>query len=386
MGYPFMAIDFTLTDEQKELQKLARRFAKEQIVPVAAEYDAREEVPWPIVEKLHQVGLLNAIIPEEYGGLGLGMLDEVIIGEELAWGCMGIYTIPMASDLGITPLLLAATHRQKQRFFKKLTEKPALAAFALSEPGNGSDAAALRTKAVREGDHYVLSGTKTWISNGGEAEFVVVFATIAPELRHKGVIALVVEKGTPGFKANKLHDKMGQRASGTYELVFEDVRVPAENLLGQEGDGFKIAMNTLDKTRIPVAAGSVGIARRAIEESIKYAKERETFGKPIADHQAIQFKLAEMFMGMETARAYTYYAAWLTDQKLPQAHAAAVVKAYASEMAFEAANQAIQIHGGLGCMHENPGEKLVSDAKLNQIYEGTNEIQRLIIARHILNG
>lgn len=380
-----MPIDFSLTDEQKELQKLARRFAKEQIAPVAAEYDAKEEVPWPVIEKLYGVGLLNAIIPEEYGGLGLGMLDEVIIGEELAWGCMGMYTIPMASDLGITPILLAGSHEQKQRFFKKLLDKPALAAFALSEPGNGSDAAALRTKAVRDGDHYILNGTKTWISNGGEAETVVVFATFAPELKHKGVVAIVVEKGTPGFSANKLHGKMGQRASGTYELVFEDCRVPVDNLLGQEGDGFRIAMNTLNKTRIPVAAGSVGVARRALDESAKYAKEREAFGKPIADFQAVQFKLAEMLMGLETARSYTYYAAWLTDTHQPQAHAAAIAKAYASEMAFNAANEAIQIHGGFGYMHEYPVEKLLRDVKLNQIYEGTNEIQRLVIARHVLS-
>jgi acyl-CoA dehydrogenase len=385
MGYPLMPVDFTLTEEQKELQKLARRFAKEQIAPIAALYDAKEEVPWEVVEKLYEVGLLNAIIPGEYGGLGLGMLEEVIIGEELAWGCMGIYTIPMASDLGITPILLAGNREQKQRFFKKLTEKPALAAFALSEPGNGSDAAALRTRAVRDGDHYVLNGTKTWISNGGEAEIVVVFATVAPELRHKGVVALVVEKGTPGFSANKLRGKMGQRASGTYELVFEDCRVPVENLLGKEGDGFKIAMQTLDKTRIPVAAGSVGVARRALEEATRYAKEREAFGKPIAEFQAIQFKLAEMLMGLETARTYTYYAAWLVDTHQPHSHAAAIAKAYASEMAFEAANQAIQIHGGFGYMHEYPVEKLLRDVKLNQIYEGTNEIQRLIIARHILS-
>ncbi|MBF6594955.1 MAG: acyl-CoA dehydrogenase family protein, partial [Thermaceae bacterium] len=301
-------------------------------------------------------------------------------------GCMGMYTIPMASDLGITPVLLAGNPEQKERLFKKLLEKPTLAAFGLSEPGNGSDAAALRTKAVRDGDSYVLNGTKTWITNGGDAEFVVVFATINPEARHKGVVAIVVEKGTPGFKANKLHGKMGQRASATYELVFEEVRVPAENLLGKEGDGFKIAMATLDKTRIPVAAGSVGVARRALEESAKYAKEREAFGKPIAEFQAVQFKLAEMLMGLETARAYTYYAAWLTDQHLPQAHAAAIAKAYASEMAFNAANEAIQIHGGFGYMHEYPVEKLLRDVKLNQIYEGTNEIQRLIIARHILNS
>ncbi len=379
-----MPIDFSLTEEQKQLQALARRFAREQIAPIAAEYDQKEEVPWQIVEKLHELGLLNAIIPEEYGGLGIGMLEEVIIGEELAWGCMGIYTIPMASDLGITPILLAGTHEQKERFLRPLTEKPALAAFALSEPGNGSDAAALRTRAERDGDYYILNGTKMWISNGGEAEVIVVFATVDPAKRHKGVVALVVEKDTPGLTANKLHGKMGQRASGTYELVFENVRVPVANRLGEEGEGFKIAMNTLNKTRIPVAAGSVGVARRALEEATKYAKEREAFGRPIADFQAIQFKLADMYIGLETARMYTYYAAWLCDQGLPHAQASAVAKAYASEIAFKAANEAIQIHGGYGYMHEYPVEKLLRDVKLNQIYEGTNEIQRVIIARNLL--
>jgi acyl-CoA dehydrogenase len=368
-----MPIDFSLTEEQKQLQALARRFAREVIMPVAREYDEKEEVPWAIVERLHEVGLLNAIIPEEYGGMGLKMLDEVIVGEELAYACMGIYTIPMASDLGITPVLLAGSEEQKARFLR-----------ALSEPGNGSDAAALKTRAVRQGDYYVLNGTKMWISNGGEAEWVVVFATINPELRHKGVVALVVEKGTPGFQAVKIHGKLGQRASGTYELVFEDVKVPVENRLGEEGEGFKIAMQTLNKTRIPVAAGSVGVARRALDEARKYAKEREAFGRPIAEFQAIQFKLADMLMGIETARMYTYYAAWLADQGLPHAHASAIAKAYASEMAFEAANQAIQIHGGYGYVREFPVEKLLRDVKLNQIYEGTNEIQRLIIARHVL--
>ena len=379
-----MPIDFSLTEEQRQLQALARRFAKEVILPVAREYDEKEEVPWPVIEKLHEVGLLNAIIPEEYGGMGLKMLDEVIVGEELAYACMGIYTIPMASDLGITPVLLAGTEEQKERFLRPLTEKPALAAFALSEPGNGSDAAALKTRAIRQGDHYVLNGTKMWISNGGEAEWVVVFATGNPELRHKGVVALVVERGTPGFKAIKIHGKMGQRASGTYELVFEDVKVPVENRLGEEGEGFKIAMQTLNKTRIPVAAGSVGVARRALDEARKYAKERQAFGQPIANFQAIQFKLADMLIGIETARMYTYYAAWLADQGLPDAPASAIAEAYASEIAFEAANQAIQIHGGYGYVREFPVEKLLRDVKLNQIYEGTNEIQRLIIARHIL--
>lgn len=380
-----MAIDFSLSEEQRQLQALARRFAKEQIAPVAGEYDEREEVPWPVIRQMHALGLLNVGIPEETGGLGLGMLDEVIIGEELAFGCMGIYTIAMASELGITPVLLAAGPEQKERLLRPLTEKPALAAFALSEAGNGSDAAALRTRAERHGDAYLLNGSKMWISNGGEAEIVVVFATLNPEAGHKGVVALVVEKGSEGFSANKLHGKLGQRASGTYELVFENVRVPVENLLGDESAGFKIAMRTLNKTRIPVAAGSVGIARRALEESIHYAGEREAFGRPIADLQAIQFKLADMEIGLQTARTATYYAAWLADRDDP-AHisASAVAKTYASEAAFEAANQAIQIHGGYGYMHEYPVEKLLRDAKLNQIYEGTNEIQRVIIARDLL--
>ncbi len=379
-----MPIDFSLTEEQRQLRALARRVAREVILPVAGEYDEREEVPWPIIEKLHEVGLLNASIPEAYGGMGLGMVDEVLIGEELAYACMGIYTIPMASELGITPVLLAGTEEQKRRFLTPLTRKPALAAFALSEPESGSDAAALRTRAVRDGDFYILNGTKMWISNGGEAEWIVVFATVNPELRHKGVVALVVERDTPGLKVHKIHGKLGQRASGTYELVFEEVRVPVENRLGEEGQGFKIAMETLNRTRIPVAAGSIGVAQRALDEAKRYAKERQAFGQPIANFQAVQFKLADMLIGIETARAYTYYAAWLVDQGLPHAHASAIAKAYASEIAFEAANQAIQIHGGYGYVREYPVEKLLRDVKLNQIYEGTNEIQRLIIARHIL--
>lgn len=299
---------------------------------------------------------------------------------------MGIYTIPMASDLGITPILLAGTHEQKQRFFKKLTEKPALAAFALSEPGNGSDAAALRTRAVRDGDYYVLNGTKTWISNGGEAETVVVFATVNPELRHKGVVALVVEKGTPGFKAHKLHGKMGQRASGTYEAGLRGLPGAGGKPAGPGGRRLQDRHADPGQDPHPGGCGQPGVARRALEEATRYAREREAFGKPIAEFQAIQFKLAEMLMGLETARTYTYYAAWLVDTHQPHAHAAAIAKAYASEMAFEAANQAIQIHGGYGYMQEYPVEKLLRDVKLNQIYEGTNEIQRLIIARHILKG
>ncbi len=382
-----MALDFSLTDEQKQLQQLARRFAREQVAPRAAEYDQNEQVPWELVEQLYEIGLLNISVPEEAGGLGLGLVEEVIIGEELGWADMGFYTIPMASELGITPILIAGTEEQKRRFLGPLTERPSLAAFALSEPGNGSDAAALRTRIVREGDEYVITGTKMWISNAKEADFNVVFATFDPALRHKGVIAIVVENDREGVSFNKIHGKMGQRAAPTYEIIYDDVRVPVENRLGEEGAGFKIAMLTLDKTRIPVAAGSVGVARRALDESAKYALEREAFGRPIADFQAIQFKLAEMKMGLETARIYTYYAAWLADRNDPEhISASAIAKAYASEMAFYAANEAIQIHGGYGYVNDFPVEKLLRDVKLNQIYEGTNEIQRIIIARNILKA
>ncbi|WP_022801981.1 acyl-CoA dehydrogenase family protein [Deinococcus ficus] len=377
-------MEFTLSDEQRQLQQLARDFTRKEITPIAAEYDQKEETPWQVVEKAFEVGLLNVGIPEHAGGIGLGMLDECIVGEELAYGCMGIFTVLMASELGITPILVGGTEEQQKRFLGPLTEKAGLAAFALSEPNNGSDAAAMGTTAVLDGDEWVINGTKMWISNGGLAEVTVVFATTDRQGGHKATVALVVPKDAPGFTYNKIKHKMGQRASLTSELVFENVRVPRENQLGGLGDGFKIAMKTLDKTRIPVAAGSVGIARRALDESVKYSKEREAFGKPISNFQAIQFKLAEMAMGIETGRLMYQKAAWLVDQGQPHGYESAIAKAYCSEMAFNAANEAIQVHGGYGYVGEYPVEKLLRDSKLNQIYEGTNEIQRVVISRQLL--
>ncbi|WP_291426799.1 acyl-CoA dehydrogenase family protein [Deinococcus sp.] len=377
-------MDFTLSDEQRQLQQLARDFTRKEIIPIAAEYDQKEELPWQVVEKAFEVGLLNVAIPEHAGGLGLGMLDECLIGEEIGYGCMGIYTVLMASELGLTPILVGGTEEQQKRFCQPMTEKAGLYAFALSEPNNGSDAAAMHTMAVLDGDEWVLNGTKMWISNGGMAEWTVVFATTDRQGGHRATVALVVPKDAPGFTYNKIKHKMGQRASLTSELVFENVRVPKENQLGGLGDGFKIAMKTLDKTRIPVAAGSVGLARRAMEESIKYAKERAAFGKPIAEFQAIQFKLAEMAMGIETGRLMYQKAAWLVDQHQPHGFESAIAKAYCSEMAFDAANEAIQVHGGYGYVGEYPVEKLLRDVKLNQIYEGTNEIQRVVISRNLL--
>lgn len=377
-------IDFELSDEQKQFQALARDFARDHVIPVAARHDREESFPDAVIETAHHLGLLNVGVPEAVGGLGLGLLDEVIIGEEIAFGCMGIYTILMASELGMTPLLLAGTAEQHERFLAPLLDGPRLAAFALSEPDNGSDAAAMSTRAEFDGDEVVISGVKTWITSGGIADFNVVFATFDPALKHRGVVAVIVERGAEGFSSNKLHGKLGQRASSTHELVFDHVRVPRSNVIGEPGDGFKIAMRTLDKTRIPVAAGAVGVARRALAESRAYALERHAFGKPIADFQAIQFKLADMKIGVETARWQTYRAAYLADAGQPHAEAAAIAKAYASDTAFDAAQEAINVFGGYGYMSEYPVEKLMRDVKLNQIYEGTNEIQRLVIARHVL--
>ena len=378
-------IDFSLTDEQKQIQTLARQFAKDTLIPGAAGWDEEEAFPYEAVEQAHKLGLLNTIIPPEVGGLGLGMVDEVIIGEELGYGCMGVYTILMASELGLTPLLVAGSPEQHERFLAPLLDGPKLAAFALSEPDNGSDAAAMKTRATFEGDEVVLQGNKMWITNGGLADITVVFATFDPEAGHRGTLAVVVEKDAPGFSHQKIHGKLGQRASYTSELVFDGVRVPKSNILGSPGDGFKIAMKTLDKTRIPVAAGSVGVARRALDVSLAYAQERAAFGKPIASFQAIQFKLAEMKMGIETARWQTYYAAWLVDNAQPHTEASAIAKCYASDMAFKAANEAIHVHGGYGYVKEYVPEKLLRDIKLNQIYEGTNEIQRLVIAKGLVN-
>lgn len=377
-------MDFSLNDEQRQFQQLARDFTRKEIMPIAGEYDISEEMPVALIEKAFQAGLLNMIIPEHAGGLGLGMFDECMIGEEIAYGCMGIYTILMASELGITPILVGGTEEQQKRFLSPLTEKAGLAAFALSEPNNGSDAAAMHTTAVLDGDEWVINGTKMWITNGGVADITVVFATTDRQGGHKATVALVVPKDAPGFSYNKITHKLGQRASLTSELVLENVRVPKENQLGGLGDGFKIAMKTLDKTRIPVAAGSVGISRRALDESVKYSKEREAFGKPISSFQALQFKMAEMAMGIETGRLMYQKAAWLVDQGMPHGYESAIAKAYCSERAFDAATEAIQIHGGYGYVGEYPVEKLLRDSKLNMIYEGTNEIQRMVISRNLL--
>jgi acyl-CoA dehydrogenase len=374
----------SLSDEQRALQELARQFARNEIAPIAPEADRIEEYPWELVEKAHSIGLINTTVPEQYGGAGLGYFEDCLIAEELAAGCAGIYSSFVASTLGLTPLNIAASPDQMERLMKPFCAQPALAAFCLTEPGAGSDVAAVRTRARRDGDSYILNGTKRFITNGGVAKLYTVTATLDPELRHRGLVLLVVPHDSPGLSVGKKEDKMGQRAGNTREVIFEDVRVPASNRLGEEGKGFKLVMQTLDKIRAEVAAAALGVGRAAMEAALEYAKEREQFGRPIASFQAIQFKLADMATKLEAARLLVWRAAWLADQGLRNSYESAIAKSFAADSAMEIATEAVQVFGGYGYIKEYPVEKYMRDAKLLQIYEGTSEIQRIVIARSML--
>ncbi len=374
----------SLSDEQQALRELARRFARNEIAPIAAEADRIEEYPWDLVEKAHAIGLINVTVPEDCGGAGLGYFEDCLIAEELAAGCAGVYSSFVASTLGLTPLNIAASPEQMERLMKPFCAEPALAAFCLTEPGAGSDVSSVRTRARRDGDSYFLNGTKRFITNGGVARLYTVTATLDPELRHRGLVVLVVPSGSPGLTVGKKEEKMGQRAGDTREVIFEDVRVPVENLLGEEGDGFRLVMQTLDKIRAEVAAAAVGVARAAMEAALGYAKEREQFGRTIASFQAIQFKLADMAIKVEASRLLVWQAAWLADQGLRNSYESAIAKCFAADSAMEITTEAVQIFGGYGYVKEYPVEKYMRDAKLLQIYEGTNEIQRLVIARSML--
>jgi acyl-CoA dehydrogenase len=378
-------IDFSLTEEQKALQKMARDFAQNEMAPLAAEYDESGEFPWPIIRKAHELGLINITIPEEYGGMGGTAIEDCIIAEEIFAGCAGMGSSMLANNLANMPIILAGTHEQKERFLTPLVDEPMMAAFCLTEPGAGSDVANLRTAIAKDGDDYVLNGTKMFITNGGVAEQHVVFASFEPGKRnYRAFCAFVVPRDTLGVSVGKKENKMGHRASNTTEVIFENARVPKENLLGREGEGFKIAMMTLDKARAAIAACSVGIARAAFEAARDYAKERQTFGKPLAAHQAIQFMLADMVIKIETARLMCWKAAWLADNDLPNNLESSIAKCYATDMCMDVTTDAVQILGGYGYSKEYPVEKYMRDAKLMQIYEGANQIQRMVIARNIL--
>jgi acyl-CoA dehydrogenase len=377
-------IDFNLSEEQLALQEMAREFALKEMRPVASKYDQSHEFAYDVMGKAFDAGFLTANIPEAYGGGGLSGLDLAVISEELAAGCAGLFTSMMACSLATTPLILFGTEAQKREFLVPLTKKMSLAAFCLTEREAGSDAGAVKTHAVKDGDHYVINGSKCFITNGGVADLYTVIANTSPNKGARGLTAFIVPRTTPGITIGKAEDKMGQRASNTSELFFEDVRVPASNILGRERYGFITAMKTFDQTRASVGAASVGLARAAMEYSISYAKTRRQFGKPIALYQATQFKIAQMAIEIQAARHLVYHSAWLADQGKPNGAESAMAKAFASDIAFAAANEAIQIHGGYGYMRDYPVEKLLRDAKLFQIYEGTNEIQRLVIAHEVI--
>lgn len=378
-------IGFTLTEEQKQLQETARKFAADVMRPVAAHHDHTEEFPDKVLRKAHELGLMNLIIAEEHGGLGLSGVDGCIVTEELAWGCAGMATSLMANDLAISPIVLDASEEQKREWLPKFGDYR-LASFCLSEPGAGSDVAGMSTHARRDGDHYILNGAKQWITNATYADQLTVFATVDKTQRHKSLVALIVDAKTPGITIGKPEDKMGQRASNTAPVIFEDVKVPVANRIGEEGQGWQVAMRTLDKSRPMVAALCVGLARAAMEHAIEYANERKQFGQPIANFQGIQFLIANMGMKTQASRLLTWQAAWALDAGLRNTLYSSYAKSFAADTCMEVTTDAVQVFGGYGYTKEYPVEKLMRDAKLMQIYEGTAQVQRMVIARELLKG
>ena len=376
-------ISFGLSDEQRALRDLAREFAAKEIRPVAADYDDRSQHPGDVIAKAHEVGLMNPHIPEEYGGPGLPAFEQILVGEELAWGCSGIATSMVANILGSLPVILAGSDAQKGEWLPSLVEEPLLCSFALTEPGAGSDVSAIQTTSVRHGDEYVLNGSKMFITNAGQAAWFVVFASTNPEAGHRGLSAFLIPADSDGVVVERHLDKLGQRATDTSALAFQEVRVPASSRLGEEGEGFKIAMRTLDLTRPGTAAGAVGVARAAFEHSVDYAKSRVQFGQPIAMNQGVNFLVADMAAEIEAARLLTWQAAWLIDQGERATLQSSYAKRVSADTAMKVTTDAVQIFGGYGYMKEYPVEKLMRDAKLFQIYEGTSQIQRLVIAREI---
>jgi acyl-CoA dehydrogenase len=376
-------VDFTLTDEQKALREMAHDFAEKEIRSVAWELDVDGTWPQDIINKAWEIGLMNSHIPEEYGGVGASYLDGCLIEEELAWGCSGVQTTVGANGLAAAPVLLAGSEETKKKYLGMLTERPALASFCLTEPSAGSDVSGMRTRAVRKGDKYVLNGSKCFITNGGYADWFTVYAKTDPDAGHRGISAFVVPKDDTVI-VDKKEDKMGQRASNTATITFNDTEIPAENLLGEENKGFKVAMMTLDRTRPGVAAMATGIARAAFEMAVDYSKERVQFGVPIAMHQAIQFMIADMSTKIHLSRLATWNSAVLLDQGHRNTIESSHAKRFAADTAMEVTTDAVQVFGGYGFIKEYKVEKFMRDAKIMQLYEGTAQIQRLVIARETL--
>jgi acyl-CoA dehydrogenase len=379
-------LSFELNPEQTQLKETARRFALEEIIPVAARYDESEEFPEPIARRAWELGLMNLEVPRELGGLGLGVLDTCLLLEELNYGCAGITNAIAANGLAATPVIVAGDDEQKRRYLGQLTSEFSFAAFCITEPGAGSDVAGLSTTYRRVGDSFVLNGTKHFISNGTVAHWYVVFATADRKARHSGISAFVFPADRPGIKKHSMHGKLGQRAADTGEIVFEDVEVPKSALLGVEGQGFRIAMQTFDRSRPEIGAIAIGISQRALDEAVRYAKERQQFGQPIAQFQAVQFMLADMAIDIEAMRLLTYKAAWMVDSGAAASIVSSYAKAFGGDHAMRITTDAVQVFGGYGYMKEYPVEKLMRDAKLLQIYEGTSQVQRVVIARNLLKA
>lgn len=376
-------VDFTLTDEQKDLRELAHSFAEKDIRPVAWEYDKDGDWPEDVIKKAWEVGLMNTHIPEEYGGPGLDYLSGCLIEEEIGWGCSGIGTSIMCNGLATAPVILGGSEEIKKQYLGMLTEEPKLASFCLTEPDAGSDVSGMRTTAVKKGDKYVINGSKCFITNGSHADWYTVYAKTDKDAGHKGISAFVVPREA-GVTVDKKEDKLGQRASNTATISFNDVEIPAENLLGEENKGFKLAMMTLDRTRPGVVAMAVGIAQAAFEFARDYSKERVQFGVPIAMHQAIQFMIADMATKVAAARLLVWNSAVQLDQGQRNTLMSSHAKRFAADSAMEITVDAVQVYGGYGFIKEYPVEKLMRDAKIMQLYEGTSQIQRLVIARETL--
>jgi acyl-CoA dehydrogenase len=385
------SINFCLSDEHREIQRLARDFARKEIAPQAEHYDKTHEYPWPIVREAQKLGLTTMAVPEQYGGLGLSLFEECLVTEELAWGCSGISTAIGVNGLGVLPIIIAGTEEQKTEYGGRMADGQ-LAAYCVTEPEAGSDVAGIQTTAVRDGDDYVLNGGKTFITGATNASFYTVLAYTNPAVRddrrqrYTGMSFFVVHRDWPGISVGKPFDKMGQHASDTAEVIFDNVRVPAGYRLGEEGTGFATTMKVFDKSRPSVAAGAVGVAQRALDEAIKYAKERMTMGQPIWQHQAIGHMIADMAMQIEAARMLVWRSAWDYDRGERNTIHAAMAKAYAADSAMKITTDAVQVFGGYGFMSEYPVEKLMRDIKIYQIYEGTSQIQRNIIVRELFRS
>lgn len=379
-------LSFEPSPDQRALVDNVRRFVKDRIIPIAAQCDEEEKFPTDVFEAAWELGLSAPVIPEAYGGAGLSEIENVLLTEELAFGCTGIQTSLTANTLCATPVILAGTEEQKRKYLRRLTDEPSYGAYAITEPAAGSDAAGIQTLCTKDGNDWVLTGQKCYITNASLASWYVVFATVDPSERHNGIAAFIVERDAKGVSVGKKEKKLGQRASDTATVMLDEVRVPNDQLLAPEGKGFKLAMRTFDRTRPDIAAGAAGLIRRCLTESIAFAKERKTFGTAIANHQMVQCMIADMAIKYEATRLLTLKAAWRVEQDEASAVVASYAKAFGADSAMEVATDAVQVFGGAGYMRDYPVEKLMRDAKILQIYEGTSQIQRMVIARNVLAG